>query len=355
MKVHLSSWFNALLWFILYIAIFLYAITFNLTSAWIILLFFSFFYCFNLLSIAFPLALLNIRRQDALVIRPDKDKYVTLDIYNNERKLFYPCLEFTVRLDGKDLLLDSTPLQVIGKKETRIPLSFDFLERGQYPRPLLKIIEKDFFNIFQKRRNLMLPFPVSVLPQEVREEAQSVYNILEHQFVLPKQLMHMKSYDIRKIREYQHGDRMNHIDWKSTSKSNTLMFKEFEDHHEELLYFIFYGQTDAYYEELLSLYYTLSIHHFKEQKQAVYTEDTCISQPVHTDFAALQPIQQETDVLHDLKSRIKQNMQKIIFTTNPSKILLSALEEEPVMQNTLVLYYEQDHHLKIISSHSASF
>ena len=55
------------------------------------------------------------------------------------------------------------------------------------------------------------------------------------------------------VRDYQSGDRVTWIHWKSFARTQTLMTKEFEDRRSQELFILMDGQTVKTFEELVEL------------------------------------------------------------------------------------------------------
>lgn len=343
MKLHGRSLINNSLWLLLYASTAVFAAVFNTTSTWLSFYFFTFFLGFNALAIAQPLSRLQLKKTDDILLPQGERQEIELVFTTHkQRTLFYAQLHILITLKGHKQKLESR--QTIGfTKNFSLTMEPFVLSRGIYEHPKMVLISSDFFGIWQRRLSLKLPFSLIVPPQFKPDEADAIMHYLLQAEHSPFQSSHLKSFDLKKIREYQPGDRVNLIDWKLSSKKQEIMVKEFEDDKTDDPVFIFYGSQEEEYEETLSVFYSLYRKYLEATSidTLVFNGDMLIKNPVVDEFIRVQPITDDGAVLTALRQEITPFMHKIIITTQPDPALNKALTDEPEFHNTVVIILEQ--------------
>ena len=99
--------------------------------------------------------------------------------------------------------------------------------RGSYEFPDLEAATSAPFGLFSARRSLNAPLHVTVYPKVVSMDATARQGALTGQ--MPQSILPRPTGEFRGVREYQPGDRINSIHWKSSARSGHLMIREFDE------------------------------------------------------------------------------------------------------------------------------
>lgn len=336
MKLSITSWLNNTFWIALFIGVLFHAITFGFTASWILVFVLFGLFVFNVVTLLFPLFYLEIKQQDTIIIDPENqyNHYVTIK-HRNNRVIYLPYLKITVSFDKPKMKSTSKVLSFY-KSSVQLPVSLNKLSRGMYKRPDVKIVATDFFSIFYKATHKRLLSTIYVLPQ-LEDEATNLLITKHLAYVLNlKKKDIQKSFELNKLKEYTVGDNTKLIDWKTTSKTQTLTIKEMEFEKKKETYFIFCSSEGKHYEYLLSVFYTLVLNVLNTSFFGVINQVDYNNQVRQVDFALLSADNRNKQVLYTLHEYICEDSNKVIFIPSIDESLLKQLQREEA-ENTLVI------------------
>ena len=139
------------------------------------------------------------------------------------------------------------------KKSVEFSYEIDKLPRGEHIVEGVEIEVSDFFGWIQKRsfielRDVILVYPNTTSIKYVPINAQYERGSLVSPFSLVKDTTMATG-----VRDYQAGDRVTWIHWKSFARTQNLMTKEFEDRQSEDIIVLLDGRESEVFEEQVEL------------------------------------------------------------------------------------------------------
>jgi len=139
------------------------------------------------------------------------------------------------------------------KKSLEFSYEIDKLPRGEHIVEGVEIEVSDFFGWIQKRaflelKDVILVFPNTTSVKYVPINAQYDRGSLVSPFSLVKDTTMATG-----VRDYQAGDRVTWIHWKSFARTQNLMTKEFEDRQSEDIIVLLDGRESNFFEEQVEL------------------------------------------------------------------------------------------------------
>ncbi|WP_252504268.1 DUF58 domain-containing protein [Sporosarcina sp. Marseille-Q4943] len=139
------------------------------------------------------------------------------------------------------------------KKHVEFSYEIDKLPRGEHIVEGVEVEVSDFFGWIQKRtfielKDAILVFPNTTSIKYVPINAQYDRGSLVSPFSLVKDTTMATG-----VRDYQAGDRVTWIHWKSFARTQNLMTKEFEDRQSEDIIVLLDGRESDLFEEQVEL------------------------------------------------------------------------------------------------------
>jgi uncharacterized protein (DUF58 family) len=139
------------------------------------------------------------------------------------------------------------------EKKEEWQYEIDRMPRGEHVLEGVEIEVSDFFGWIRKKHLIPLKNTVLVYPKMTNIH----YVPIDTQYDLGSMI---SPYNVVKdttmatgVRDYQSGDRVSWIHWKSFARTQTLMTKEFEDRRSQDLLVIFDGRPSETFEEAVEL------------------------------------------------------------------------------------------------------
>jgi hypothetical protein len=340
MRFSIGSLINNSFWIAIFIGVFFHAVTFGFTASWVLVFFLFGILVFNTLTLLFPLFYLDIEKQDQIVLDPETDFTQNIMIKHRFNRVIYlPYLSLTLYFDQPKLKSTVKRLSFY-QSSVQMAISLNGLTRGVYRRPDLRLKATDFFNIFIKSVKKRLLSTIYVLPKLNKEAT----NLLLIQHLAPvlnlKKKDNQRSFELHKLKEYAPGDNTKLIDWKTTSKTQTLTIKELEFEKKKETYFIFCGSEGPHYEFLLSVFYTLVTTILNTSFFGVINQSQYQTQVKQVDFAIFSPDNRNKRVLFELDQYVPSDSNKVIFIPSFDDKLLSELQQE-VLESTLIISVDE--------------
>lgn len=245
-----------------------------------------------------------------------------------ERKNRFPLLFMLVEDDivhTKNALPRRTLFVGGFKKYFTWEMSVKELARGEYPFQTFTVTCYDFFGWIARTVTVQVPQQCLVYPkvEHIRHatlQAQFERGTKASPYALVKDTSMVTS-----VRNYQAGDRMSWIHWKSFAKTEQLRTKSFEDSQSQDLFVTMDLQAGAYFEQSVSLTASLLQTFVKHQSDVIFMT---IGEQRRL-FPVLHSSTQEDDVMRYLASVQPE-------TTSSTYRQLS---HEPIVQQVHALVY----------------
>lgn len=242
-------------------------------------------------------------------------------------------------------------MRVLGwKRHVEWNYEVNQMARGEYVAPKIRIEVIDFFGWIRKSSLISVQDQVLVYPRLVDVDyiavesgegerlATSPFNLVKDTTV------------VTGVRDYQSGDRMSWIHWKSFARTQTLMTKEFEDRSSRNLSLVFDGRSSATFEETITFVASLL--------KAMTTERLVVNfMPVHRTepfsdmqseaqfklvlmyLAKVQPIQDNRVVFSGgLKRKLEQDGTIIIVTGKLDRHLIDEMQSSSRGRRSVICF-----------------
>ncbi|MGM0123356.1 hypothetical protein IGI37_000722 [Enterococcus sp. AZ194] len=281
-----------------YIILFFYAITFTNDTGWAVLVFASLVAGVELLSLISPLRLLQLKLCVPRVASVGERLTSQITV---KRKgpipLFFSHLILQVPTEKKRQTIDS----YYGQK-TQVELSMIPTARGWQKQLSVEQVSGDLFGWFEKKKVSQLAVDCLVLPA-IHPSAESVLTNISG--LVYKEHSGEQTYLLRNYRAYQQGDSLKQIDWKLSSRKQELIFREYEKLEPVKWTFVFYGVESQYFEETLSLFYTIFMAYRQHVEFLLIGEELNASNHASPEnFADIQPLEKLVTIPEKKNRRI---------------------------------------------------
>jgi uncharacterized protein (DUF58 family) len=139
------------------------------------------------------------------------------------------------------------------KSEFSVDFDIPYLPRGEHRFSIIQLKLRDPLSLIEKRKQFTINHSLIVYPNVKRtyfQQFQSDYELGRHVNIIRR---NRESNVASNIREYQHGDRLSMIDWKSTAKKAELMSKDYEEKNsQDLLVVVNTFADKQIFEEMVS-------------------------------------------------------------------------------------------------------
>ena len=186
-------------------------------------------------------------------------------------------------------------------------------QRGRFEQQTIELTFRDLFGFFERQTTVTLSGDWLVLPIRLKDS-----NRHRLQEPIRQHTQGEPSYLVKQYRTYNQGDALKNIDWKASSRQQTLIVREYERQRVTQKLFIFYGLASPNFEQLLSLYYTYYLNYRKEAKFVMIGSNLGIKKVTSEhDFVAIQPLktleplptfQEEVYLFVDSKAEVWQQV-----------------------------------------------
>lgn len=269
---------------LVYLFVFLYAIIFTNDTGWVLFIFFSLLFLFECLSLISPLRMLKVKNTERIHLTVNEKKSINLVI---GRAMKLPLYFDTLRVTFPEIQQYRALTNYFGQ-EKMLQIDWEPSQRGVIENQSLFLQTSDFFRLFIKQREMILPVEWIVLPEKhpLINEAIAVI-----EKVTNKKAYGETSYTLKNYREYREGESTKLIDWKTSSRMETLMTREYERDEPIQWLFVFYGIESTHFEALLSLFYTLFRTYKTSARFMLIGADGANSQlDSLVDFSKVQPV-----------------------------------------------------------------
>ncbi|MCD5000949.1 DUF58 domain-containing protein [Enterococcus saccharolyticus] len=309
---------------LVYSLITLYALVFNTQTGWSMWFFASLFLFVEFLGLMSSLKRLFVESPN-LVTEVNQAQAVSFAIKKSSaRLLFFPY----VTLTGKQL----HPEKKIWffHKNSLIEVVWTPKKRGNYSEVVVTLVASDLFDWLQKRRKISVPVSWMVLPMQYpyADKLQILF-----QRILQQNENGENDFSIKNYRPYQPGDALKHIDWKLSSREDELMWREYQMYQKSDWILVFYGQKSIYFEEMLTVVYTLFQQwHLTSRQLKLLGNQIEQTDELLQQFAQIEPFETPPEI-------VKEKKKMIVFVPEKSDNLIEALV---ATANPFEIYTYQD-------------
>lgn len=275
---------RAIIVVLIYLFIFFYAIIFTNDTGWVLFIFFSLLIVLDCLSLFSPLRMLEVRSPERLHLTVNE--YASIDLII-KRAIKVPLYFDRLRLTLPDAQQHDMFENYFGQ-EKKLHMNWKPIQRGIVENQIIFLKTSDFFRLFVKQRQIVLPVEWIILPES--------HVLINEAIVALEKITNKKSYGeisytLKNYREYREGESTKQIDWKISSRMETLMMREYEIDEPAQWLFVFYGIESIHFEAMLSLFYTLFRTYKTSARFMLIGADGPKSQlNALADFAKIQPV-----------------------------------------------------------------
>ena len=311
---------------IVYLLFFSYALAFTNATGWTLLAFSTLIVIVEVLSLFNKLSNIKVSNHQTIHTRVNEYTIVALNIRTTKFAGIFPKLSISLtKLNNEATLLFYT-----GRPKT-VELIWRPKRRGVISRQYINVTSSDLFNWFEKYKDIRLKADWIVLPK-IHELNDNISDFIKS-FDNP-QSFGESSFDIKKFRSYEPGDSLKHIDWKVSSRKQELIYREYQHYEVSEQVYIFYGINSSYFEDMLSLFYSIYLNKPKNIQLILMGEgvedyeNICLE-----DFANIRPLNQDSNFPTFTQK------QAIIFTPEVNDALMHYTQELSKTMNTLVFDY----------------
>lgn len=138
------------------------------------------------------------------------------------------------------------------KKTMSLTYEIPAVPRGEHILSEIRLKTGDLLGLIEKQVVLPVYKSVLVYPKPVPITFQLIESDFEQGRNSSAVKLNRESAIVSGIRDYEPGDRMHAIDWKSTAKRSTLMTKQFEENRSKDLFLLLDCQAPSYlFEEMV--------------------------------------------------------------------------------------------------------
>lgn len=309
-----------------YLGVFFYALAFTNKTGWAVLLFVSLILLMEILSLISPLRGVQISASETLIAHLGEPITPLVTIKRAVRlPLFFSRLSIHLPFEKKKQTIRHYHGQTIA-----LSLSWSPKKRGWITKQPIERIGSDLFGWFEKTRVETLSVNWVVLPA-IHPYAAAGLSFIE--YVTKRDYFGDSSYTIKTYRDYQKGDPLKQIDWKTSSRKQSLILREYEKYEPVKWTFIFYGLESEYFEELLSLFYSISKMYPQQAEFLLIGENISSNEQNELEnYALIQPLK----TLVEIPERNHRNI--CLFLPEWTEEVEKILPEQKKKQFSTVVY-----------------
>lgn len=216
------------------------------------------FLMYSIILFFYPLSRLKVTRDvKTQNIRSGGKLRVIVTI---KRKLRFPLLYIVLSERWKDdhrletIAGKSHKLFIFGfRKELVFPYELADMPRGAYLLEGIDIELMDFFLWIRKKRFVRIKNSIFVYPKVIDMQFNPAVSHLDHGMASTVYSIMQDTTTVTSVRNYEPGDRISLIHWKSFARTGELMTKEFEDSKSQETFLVLDCSVSAALEEQISL------------------------------------------------------------------------------------------------------
>ncbi|GAA3014450.1 DUF58 domain-containing protein [Tetragenococcus koreensis] len=292
MKYFQQIWHWLALLFV-YLFIVVYALAFPSDIGWALFIFATLVVLTEIFSLIGALQNIQFRAQSYLIVHVGETVPVQIKMKKRRGKLLWLA---NLKLFSPQYLETFNYLFYHGQQK-QLLVTWKVRTRGSVKKQTIHLVGSDLFGWFKKEAanqftvNWLVLSPIHLLSKQAayffqKSLSSTSQNFGEH------------SFKIKKFRPYQPGDRLGQVDWKISSKQQELILREYEQKEPSKTILLFYGANSPYFEELLSLFYSLWQELSAQEVQFILLGQQVKNQMRITeeDFAMVEPLEQEVEI-----------------------------------------------------------
>lgn len=228
----------------------IYAFVFNNVVGWT-----SFFFvvptaltCLLMVGVRFDFMI----KEKEIVI--NQGEIFTLTIPSRSKWRWYPRVSVTLIGDGVEI--ESEPTSIFFAQFHDFVFKSSGLQRGIHSFSEVSVVVKDLFGMLEREFKFKIMFECIVYPKKRMLEAESLYHNLLSEYLAHHHFAPNETFDLQHIRDYVEGDLPNRIDWKLSSKKQSLQYRVYDLEMPVPPKVILVAEQDDDFEALLSVFYT---------------------------------------------------------------------------------------------------
>lgn len=312
------------------------------------------FIIYSILLFFYPLSNFSAKRTlQSSYLQKGDSLSVTVHL---KRKSFFPLL-YTAFSDRwinemqQEKIGEMHKMLVFGwKKQANWHYELKSMPRGEFIARGIRIEVTDFFGWIRKSKVIPVQDETLVYPRIVDIEfvpikaayggrqVKSPFNLVKDTTV------------VTGVRDYQSGDRVSWIHWKSFARTQTLMTKEFEDQGSEDVTLVFDGRTSFTFEDKItfaasilkeSVRERLSIRFLPIDRHEPFpaVQSEAEFNMMLTYLAKMQPVKEERVILSAaLRRELEQSGTVVIITANPDPHFLEAIRAPSSGRRSIICF-----------------
>ncbi len=338
-------------WFIL-ISAFVFAMFQGGVVSWTIFYAILPFVFYSTLLFFYPMSAITVQRtlQSSTLQSGEKLKVRLL----LKRKFRFPLLYMVVQEDfgSNSVLKEKGELKKILNVGMRKEMIWNYelseMPRGEHVLGGVKIEVMDFFGWMKKTHFIPVTNKIVVYPKTIPIDYVATESHYELGSAIVPYPIVADTTIAAGIRDYQSGDRMSWIHWKSFARTQTLMTKEFENRRSQDISIVFDRQSSDAFEERVefaasivqeALRRKVSINFISLgiepivfhaiQAEAEYKE-------VFTHLASVMPDEQRSFI--QVKENVEQVGSLLLLTSNPDWSLLKVMRTQVQHDRQLICF-----------------
>lgn len=286
----------------------------------------------------YPLASFRVKRTlQANYFQSGTDLQVTVEV---NRKSFFPLLYLvlTDKWSGgnqQEGFGEKHQMFIWGwKRHVKWQYEMKNMPRGEYIASEIQIELIDFFGWIRKKKRIPVHHQMTVYPQTVQVEFIPIGAEQEGKLATSPFSFLKDTTVVTSVRDYQSGDRVSWIHWKSFARTETLMTKEFEDKRSEDLTLILDDRMSATFEDEMMFAASILKAAMKERLSSqffqMYGEEPVLRMQSEMEFkqvltrlAKIHPAEKKETLLSSTLSReLGQSSAVVLITASPDDSFL---------------------------------
>lgn len=313
------------------------------------------FVLYSLFLYFYPLSDVKVSREiQTSNVQSGGKLIVSLSISRNR---FFPLLYTVVTekwAEPKQFVVEGNQLKRLFLFGIRRKMKWEYeieqIPRGEHVLEGIEFEVSDFFGWVRKKRWIPLKHTVLVFPKTTAIDYVPIDTQYDHGSMASPLNIVKDTTMATGVRNYQSGDRVTWIHWKSFARTQTLMTKEFEDRRSQELLVVMDGRETNVFEEVVE--FTASLIKEATEHQAglglmtvgaettyhpfIQSESQLHHALVH--LAKIQPVKGGISTMGNMGSTAQHGGSTIVITGNPDWAFLESIAKYVNNVGSLVCY-----------------
>ena len=237
------------------------------------------------------------------------------------------------------------------RKEMEWAYEIERMPRGEHVLQGVEVEVSDFFGWIRKTRFIPIENTILVYPKITDLEYMSIDTQYDRGTMISPYNILKDTTMATGVRDYQSGDRVSWIHWKSFARTQVLMTKEFEERRSQQLMLILDGRSSETFEEQVELTASILKEALNHQAEIGFlsTGQENIAFPniqseeefgrVLVHLAKVQPTMDATSGMpSDYRSRHQQGESTILVTGNPDWSFLESVVGNGTSTSSIICF-----------------